>query len=80
MLCCACCAACASSGQPEGLDIYTDHLAASGRFLSLKRYWARSGAPVMDLDYLLEEVMDQVRGRVCVWLRTTQDSCDRRTD
>jgi predicted acylesterase/phospholipase RssA len=27
------------SGQPEGLDIYTRHLAASDRFLSLRRYW-----------------------------------------
>lgn len=26
------------TGQPQGLDIYTDHLATSDRFLSLKRY------------------------------------------
>lgn len=43
------------SGQPAGLDIYTDHLAAGSRFLSLKRYW--SSAPVMDLDFLLDEIM-----------------------
>lgn len=43
------------AGQPAGLDIYTDHLAAGSRFLSLKRYW--SSAPVMDLDFLLDEVM-----------------------
>lgn len=49
-------------GQREGLDIYTEDLATSLRFLSLKRYWSRS--PVMDLDYLLDEVMQQVRGGV----------------
>jgi predicted patatin/cPLA2 family phospholipase len=43
------------AGQPAGLDIYTDHLAAGSRFLSLKRYW--SSHPVMDLDFLLDEVM-----------------------
>jgi hypothetical protein len=52
-------------GQPEGLDIYTDHLATSDRFLSLKRYWMGGGssgssgssAPAMDLGFLLDEVM-----------------------
>lgn len=42
-------------GQPDGLDIYTDHLAQGDRFLSLKRYWRRQ--PVMDLSYLLDEIM-----------------------
>ncbi|KAI8470618.1 MAG: hypothetical protein J3K34DRAFT_458747 [Monoraphidium minutum] len=48
------------TGQPEGLDIYTDHLAGSDRFLSLKRYWVGGGAPAMDLSYLLDEVMMEV--------------------
>lgn len=46
-----------TSGQPEGLDIYTDHLAPSERFLSLRRYWAGGPQPAMDLGYLLDEVM-----------------------
>lgn len=44
-------------GQPEGLDIYTDHLALGSRFLSLRRYWSRTGCPAMDLDYLIDDVM-----------------------
>eukprot|EP00775_Hariotina_reticulata_P009223 gene9223-9388_t len=48
------------TGQPEGLDIYTDHLAPSDRFLSLKRYWGKTSAPVMNLDFLLDEVMHEV--------------------
>eukprot|EP00882_Tetradesmus_deserticola_P001738 GHRQ01001868.1.p1 GENE.GHRQ01001868.1~~GHRQ01001868.1.p1 ORF type:complete len:467 (+),score=178.06 GHRQ01001868.1:470-1870(+) len=43
------------SRQPAGLDIYADHLAVGNRFLSLKRYW--SSQPVMDLNFLLDEVM-----------------------
>jgi len=50
----------ACAGQPEGLDIYTDHLAPSDRFLSLKRYWGKTSAPVMNLDFLLDEVMHKV--------------------
>lgn len=50
----------ACTGQPEGLDIYTDHLAPSDRFLSLKRYWGKTSAPVMNLDFLLDEVMHEV--------------------
>lgn len=45
------------TGQPEGLDIYTEHLATSDRFLSLKRYWMGGPAPAMDLSFLLDEVM-----------------------
>ena len=48
------------TGQPEGLDIYTDHLAASDRFLSLRRYWLGGGAPAMDLSVLLDDVMVDV--------------------
>eukprot|EP00879_Flechtneria_rotunda_P017554 GHRR01018404.1.p1 GENE.GHRR01018404.1~~GHRR01018404.1.p1 ORF type:complete len:327 (+),score=120.06 GHRR01018404.1:680-1660(+) len=52
------------TGQPEGLDIYTDHLAVGNRFLSLKRYWRATRGNgkdcVMDLDYLLDEVMDSI--------------------
>lgn len=47
-----------ATGQPEGLDLYTDHLAVGERFLSLRRYW--SASPVMDLDYLLDELMASV--------------------
>jgi predicted acylesterase/phospholipase RssA len=46
------------TGQPEGLDIYTDYLATTSRFLSLKRYWGRTS--VMDLDYLIDEIMHEV--------------------
>lgn len=48
-------AAAAAAGQPEGLDIYTDHLAADSRFLSLKRYLGSS--PVMNLNYLIDDIM-----------------------
>ncbi|KIY99322.1 hypothetical protein MNEG_8642 [Monoraphidium neglectum] len=45
------------TGQKEGLDIYTDHLATSDSFLSLQRYWMGGDAPAMDLEFLLGEVM-----------------------
>ncbi|KAI8477184.1 MAG: acyl transferase/acyl hydrolase/lysophospholipase [Monoraphidium minutum] len=48
------------TGQPEGLDIYTDHLAASEQFLSLRRYWVGGGPPAMDLGYLVDEVMSRI--------------------
>eukprot|EP00878_Enallax_costatus_P010369 GHUV01010822.1.p1 GENE.GHUV01010822.1~~GHUV01010822.1.p1 ORF type:complete len:264 (+),score=62.79 GHUV01010822.1:296-1087(+) len=47
------------TGQPEGLDIYTDYLATTSRFLSIKRYWS-SRESVMSLDYLIDEVMHDV--------------------
>lgn len=46
------------TGQPEGLDIYTRELAQGERFLNLRRYW--SSDPVMDVGYLLDDVMNQV--------------------
>jgi len=48
------------SGQPEGLDIYTSHLAQGDRFLSLRRLLKRNAGPVMDLDYLLDDVMADI--------------------
>lgn len=48
------------SGQPEGLDIYTSHLAQGENFLSLRRLLKRNAGPVMNLDYLLDEVMADV--------------------
>jgi len=47
-------------GQPEGLDIYTSHLAQGDRFLSLRRLLKRNAGPVMDLDFLLDEIMADV--------------------
>jgi len=46
--------------QPGGLDLYTHHLATSDRFLSLRRYWGRASTPAMDLDYLIDDVMENV--------------------
>ncbi|GBF93186.1 DNA-directed RNA polymerase I subunit-like [Raphidocelis subcapitata] len=48
------------TGQTEGLDIYTDHLATSDQFLSLRRYWMGGAAPAMDLGFLLDHVMQRV--------------------
>lgn len=49
-----------TTGQPEGLDIYTSHLAQGDRFLSLRRLLSRNAGPVMDLDFLLDDVMADV--------------------
>lgn len=52
------------AGQPEGLDIYTEHLATGDRFLSFRRLLARGATrPIMDLDYLLDEVSHLSRDR-----------------
>jgi hypothetical protein len=61
------------SGQPEGLDIYADHLAASDRFLSLRRLLSRGAGPMMNLDYLLDEVM--VDAVPLDWVRADELGC-----
>lgn len=72
------------AGQPEGLDIYTSHLAQGERFLSLRRLLSRNAGPVMDLDYLLDDIMADViplgkwqHGHTAsaAWLRTARRRC-----
>lgn len=48
------------SGQKHGLQIYSEELTRGGSFIDFS-YLLRGGRPVMNLDYLIDDVMHNVR-------------------